>query len=224
MCIRDRSNPPKPIRSELNLFQVQSGILVDNARSHSTSYSLDRQPRSRVINDKPAIAVLGPIEGEAEEVVAAQVAGALASGGYAVIVSGKGRVAASAARAASAQGGEVVLVLEEKESASTEPLNNQTRVSRPSILQCTEAILDHADALLVLPGDLQALAALMQVWAYGTTEDGPYRPLVLLGDEWPRLVKALATAANLDRKQRAMVTFASAPDEAVESLRYYIST
>ena len=63
----------------------------------------------------------------------------------------------------------------------------------------------------------------MQVWAFGTTSDGPYRPLVLLGDEWPRLVKALAQAANLDRKERAMVTFASAPDEAVESLRYYIS-
>ena len=176
-----------------------------------------------MINDKPAIAVLGPIDGQAEEAVAAAVAGALAAGGYAVIVSGRGRVATSAARAASAQGGTVVVVAEDSDTANPEPVEHQTLIRRPSVLQCTEAILDHADALLVLPGDIQALAALMQVWTYGTTQDGPYRPLVLLGDEWPRLVKALASAANLDRKQRAMVTFASAADEAVESLRYYIS-
>ena len=176
-----------------------------------------------MINNKPAIAVLGPIDGETEEAAAATVAGALAAGGYVVIVSGHGRTASSAARAAGAQGGAVVIVSDASEEATSSPADNETVIHRPSVLQCTEAILERADALLVLPGDLQAMATLMQVWAYGATQDGPYRPLVLLGDEWPRLVKALATAANLDRKQRAMVTFASAPDEAVESLRYYIS-
>jgi predicted Rossmann-fold nucleotide-binding protein len=176
-----------------------------------------------VIHDKPAIAVLGPANGETAEAIVASVASALASNGYAVIVSGHGQTATSAAQAASAQGGSVLIVAEDSDAAAIEPLENQTLVCQPNLLRCTEEILKHADALLVLPGDLQVLAAVTQIWAYGTTQDGPYRPVILLGDEWPRLIKALATAANLDRKQRAMVTFASAPDEAVESLRYFIS-
>ena len=176
-----------------------------------------------MINDCPAIALLGPNDGDTEEGLAATVASALASSGYMVIVNGQGRVSASAARAAAAQGGSVCVVRESDSAREDEHTAERITLYRPSILQCTEAILQHADALLVLPGDLQALASLLQVWAYGASVDGPYRPLVLLGDEWPRLVKALAQAADLDRKERAMVTFASAPDEAVESLRYYIS-
>jgi len=176
-----------------------------------------------VINNKPAIALLGPNEGTKEEALAASVASALAASNYTLIVSGQGRTAMSAAQAAQAQGGEVCIVTPTSGEEEPEGEGSHTLIHRPSILQCTETILDHADALLVLPGDLQALASLMQVWAYGTSSDGPYRPLVLLGDEWPRLVKALASAANLDRKERAMVTFATAADEAVESLRYYIN-
>ena len=176
-----------------------------------------------MINDRPAIAVLGPNEGPEEEAIAASVASALATSGYTLIVTGQGRTSASAARAAHAQGGDVCVVAAPSAGELNVDASAYTVIERPSNLQCTETVLDHADALLVLPGDLQALASLMQVWAYGTTVDGPYRPLVLLGEEWPRLVKALAAAANLDRKERAMVTFATAPDEAVESLRYYIN-
>ena len=75
----------------------------------------------------------------------------------------------------------------------------------------------------MLPGDLTALAALLQVWAYGHTRSGPYRPLILLGDQWSGIVGALADAADLDRRTRAMVTFASTPEEAVETLRYYVA-
>ena len=67
-----------------------------------------------------------------------------------------------------------------------------------------------------------ALAALLHVWSYGQTLEGPYQPLILLGDAWPKIVKAIADAAGLDRRTRAMVTFASTPDEAVEALRYYV--
>ncbi len=176
-----------------------------------------------MINEKPAIALLGPTHGEAQESVVSTVAGALASNGYTLIVSGFGRLATSAAKAAAAQGGAVCVVAEESQAPQAGPANEQTLILRPSILQCTETILEHADALVALPGDLQAMAALTQVWAYGTTLEGAYRPLVLLGDEWPKLVKALAAAANMDTKQRAMVTFASTADEAVESLRYYIA-
>ena len=46
---------------------------------------------------------------------------------------------------------------------------------------------------------------------------------MLVGDGWPEIVRALADAAGLDQKTRAMVTFAREPNEAVEALRYYVT-
>ena len=58
-----------------------------------------------MIDDKPAIAVLGPsVEPNTDNVVAT-LASALATGGYTVIVAGVGYTATVAARAAVAQGG-----------------------------------------------------------------------------------------------------------------------
>jgi len=176
-----------------------------------------------LIDDKPAIAVLGPIHDDGNDSLAATVASSLASSGYTLIVAGKGHTAMSAARAAEAQGGHVCFITETSSAPLDGAQEGRTIIIRSSPLQCTEAVLEHADALVVLPGDIQALASLVQIWSYGTTQDGPYRPLVLLGESWPRVVKALATAAGLDRRERAMVTFATGADEAVESLRYYIA-
>lgn len=179
--------------------------------------------RAKLIDDKPAIAVLGPATGDDTEDLAATVASSLASSGYTVIVSGNGHTAQSAKRSAVAQGGKVCVVINAEDAPEDSPVGGCTLMIRPSPLQCMEAVLDHADALVVLPGDLHAVAALLEVWSYGTTPDEPYRPVVLLGEAWPKLVKSVATAAGLSRKERAMVTFVSAVDEAVESLRYYIS-
>ena len=96
-------------------------------------------------------------------------------------------------------------------------------VTHASVFRRLEGVLEHADALIALPGGLTSLAALLQVWSFGDTLDGPYRPMVLVGEAWPPIVKALADAASLDRRTRAMVTFANTADEAVETLRYYVS-
>jgi len=176
-----------------------------------------------LIDDKPAIALLGPASQNGQSEIAATLASSLASSGYVVIVSGPGHTATIAARAVTAQGGSVCIVTEPDNAPEDGPGHGRTILIRPSQLQCTEAVLESADALVVLPGDLHALATLLQVWSYGTTTDEPYRPIVLLGEAWPGLVKSLASAADLDRQQRAMVTFATAVDEAVESLRYYIA-
>jgi predicted Rossmann-fold nucleotide-binding protein len=176
-----------------------------------------------LIDDKPAIAVLGPVNGEDSDGLVATLSSSLASSGYTLIVSGYGQTATIAERAARMQGGAVCIVTEVDDTPTDGLTEGRTIMLRSSRFQCTESILEFADALVVLPGDLQALASLVLVWSYGATEEGPYRPLVLLGEDWPRIVKSLANAAGLDRRQRAMVTFATAADEAVEALRYYIA-
>ena len=91
-----------------------------------------------------------------------------------------------------------------------------------SYFAALEAALVLSDAVMIVDPELSALAALLHVWSYGQTLEGPYQPLILLGDSWPKIVKAIADAAGLDRRTRAMVTFAATPEEAVEALRYYV--
>ncbi len=142
----------------------------------------------------------------------------LAATGCAVIVSGGGPVATAAARAAMENGGRV-----DADGPVPEVGAAARVVTHATVFRRIEGVLEHADALIALPGGLSALAALLQVWSYGDTLDGPYRPIVLVGEAWPAIVKALADAAALDRRTRAMVTFATTADEAVETLRYYVS-
>ena len=78
------------------------------------------------------------------------------------------------------------------------------------------------DLLTKFPS-LNALAVLTQIWAWGLEPDAPFRQVILLGEGWPEMVRALADAAHLDQKTRAMVTFAREPGEAVEALRYYVT-
>lgn len=154
--------------------------------------------------------------------MAAGLGRALAASGCGVIVSGGGPVASAAGRAALENGGRVMAMVDA--DGPVPELGAEARVViHPTVFRRLEGVLEHADALIALPGGLTSLAALLQVWAYGDTVDGPYRPMVLVGEAWPAIVKALADAAALDRRTRAMVTFATTADEAVETLRYYVS-
>lgn len=178
-----------------------------------------------MVDERAAIAILGPEAFGDNDVLAgapAIVGAELARAGYIVVVSGSGDVATSATRAALEQrDGRVIAAIDPGGTPAKH--DRLTVLEQPSLFRRIEAILEVADALIVLPGDLAALAALLSVWAHGHTRSGPYRPLLLLGDAWPAIVKSVADAAGLDRRTRAMVTFAAHPAEAVETLRYYVS-
>ncbi len=178
-----------------------------------------------MVDERAAIAILGPDALGTDESLAgapAAVGAELARAGYIVVVSGSGEVATAATRAALAQpDGRVLAAVDAGEAPAKH--ERLTVLEQPTLFRRIEAILEVADALIVLPGDLTALAALLSVWAHGHTRSGPYRPLLLLGDAWPAIVKSVADAAGLDRRTRAMVTFAGEADEAVETLRYYVS-
>lgn len=154
--------------------------------------------------------------------MAAGLGRALAAAGSVVIVSGGGPVATAAGRAALENGGRVIAMVD-ADGPVPEVGSAARVVTHPTVFRRLEGVLEHADALIALPGGLTSLAALLQVWSYGDTLNGPYRPMVLVGEAWPAIVKALADAASLDRRTRAMVTFATTADEAVETLRYYVS-
>lgn len=176
-------------------------------------------------SDRAAIAVLGPSrfsEATAEkgEKAATALGAALAMTGYAVIVHESGTTALACARGARQHDGVVLAV---HGIGAEFPVPGVTSEIQGTLLRGLGRVLEVADAIMILPGDVRAMALLTLVWSWGSEPDAPFRQVILVGETWPETVRILADAASLDQKTRAMVTFAPTPAEAVETLRYYIA-
>jgi len=184
-----------------------------------------------VFGERAAIAVLGPTRPDPQRVgrvvdAASSVGAQLARAGYAVVVLGAGQTATAAARGARQADGPVLNVapgLTGSQRVAQVDVPGVQVEARGSTLSAMERVLEVAEAVMVLPGDLHALSVLTQIWAWGIEPDAPFRQVILLGEGWPEIVRALADAAQLDPKTRAMVTFAREANEAVEALRYYVT-
>jgi len=176
---------------------------------------------------RAVIAVLAPRDAAAapEALPLAEALGATLAGvGYSTAILGAGGAAEAAGSAALTVGGRVIAFSSPQMPVSDldrEPGEFEIR-SSPSYFGALESALDISDAVIVLDPSLGSLAVLLHVWSYGDSPDGPFRPLVLLGEAWPKIVGSIADAASLDRRTRAMLTFAATSDEAVEALRYYV--
>ena len=174
-----------------------------------------------LIDDRPAVALLGPPQEVGGESYAETVAAQLAAKGYSLLLHGGGATPEVATDAALKQAGPVYRIVVAKDAPDASPGEGCTLVIRPSQLQCLEAVLTHADAVIALPGGVETMAIIMQIWSFGADESGKFRPIVLLGERWPNTIKALVEAAGLDRRDEMMISYATSPEEAVECLRYY---
>jgi hypothetical protein len=174
-----------------------------------------------LIGDNAAIAVLGPLGAGSERAtkLAETVGSELARLGYAIVVHGDGQASRSAAIGARSQGGHVHALL--WPGSDQNPMPGVEKAQEADSLRAMARTLDLADALVLVPGGLGTAAALLQIWVYGLSPQAPYRQTVLVGEEWPKVVGALADVLHLDPRARAMVTFAREAAEAVEALRYY---
>lgn len=175
-----------------------------------------------MLDGRPAIAVLGPTEDPVAPTAARTaetLAAAVTKAGYGLVLLGRAGVAGAALAGAGPKARVLCVVAEEAAGGSR---SSVVEVLAPTLFAGLDEVLRAADALILLPGDLQALALLLQVWAYGHAPSAPYRQVVLVGESWPRIVVALADAAGLDKRSRAMVTFAANAEQAIESVRYYV--
>ncbi len=175
------------------------------------------------LGEHAAIAVLGTAASgltEATREAARQLGHNLAEAGYALAVLGADGVAAAAAEGARQVGGEVLAVVPKGETPVYEAAHT---VDATDALAGIRVVLDAADAIVVVEADLTSLALALQVWAYGLTPAAPYRQLVFVGPRWPETIAAVATAANLDARTRAMVSFADDPAQIVDIIRFYVA-
>ncbi|MFT7580715.1 MAG: putative Rossmann-fold nucleotide-binding protein [Myxococcota bacterium] len=177
-----------------------------------------------MIGDSAAIAVLGPTTADnavQTDALAATLGSELARVGFAVVTHGDGPVAQAVLRAARTGGGRVHPVV--YPGANEVEAESGTLDAQSAALTALDRVLRLSDAVILLPGGLSAAALIVQVMLFGETQNGPFRQTIIVGAGWTGKIGQLGDALGLDARQRAMLTFAETPQEAVEALRYYVS-
>ena len=168
-----------------------------------------------------AIVVWGPDAGATGPL--RDVADALASAGYVLLVPGSGPASEELCRASFEAGEAPVSLRISGDDADWADIPGLEIQEYPGAIERLKGVLDQADAMVLLPGDISMLAGLMQVWAWGHERDADYRPVLLLGDAWHPIIQALSEAADMNKKTLSMVTFVKDTSEVLDALRYCIA-
>jgi uncharacterized protein (TIGR00730 family) len=141
----------------------------------------------------------------------------LAEEGYVVVTGGYGGLMAAVSRGAHARGGRVI-GLPMRHWTGVEPnlWNAELRWSTgygariDHVLRCSAAI--------ALPGGVGTLSELAMVWAASQTEE-PSMPLILLGDCWPPLLRAIRRQLVVGDADIGLLRCVAGPQEALRELR-----
>ena len=169
-----------------------------------------------------SVAVFGssePREGEAAYRLAHDLGRALAGAGYEVVTGGYGGVMEAANRGAVEAGGATFGVTCEifdhrdpnpflKRELSTRDLHDRTR-----------ELIVRSHGFVVLPGKSGTLSELAFLWALDRAGCLGDKPLVLLGELWPGVLRRLEEAGILEARQRSISRLADDPGQAIEILR-----
>jgi len=171
-----------------------------------------------------AVAVFGSSEtapGEALYEEARTLGALLGERGCIVVTGGYGGVMEAASRGAREAGGQAVGVVCDgwTERGRTPNVYLSQRVGTPDLHARTQALVERADAFVVLPGKSGTLAELTLLWALHRAEALQDRPIVLLGSPWPPLLRHLVEWNMLEPAQLQGTRVARTPEEAVALLR-----
>ncbi|MEM7331917.1 MAG: LOG family protein [Chloroflexota bacterium] len=77
------------------------------------------------------------------------------------------------------------------------------------------------DAMITLPGGIGTLSEMSMAWSFIQTGELPERPFVLIGDMWPKTVKAFAHSAYVRDEYVDYLTFVDSTETAVAALEGY---
>jgi uncharacterized protein (TIGR00730 family) len=163
------------------------------------------------------VAVFGSSEAEEGEPLyeeARRLGALLAASGHGVVTGGYGGVMEAASRGAF-EAGAMTLGVTCSIFPSRVPnafLREELRTS--DLFERTRALVEAADAYVVLRGKSGTLAELSLVWALHRAGTLPGRRVVLLGDAWVDLLRHLVRDGMIEPEQLQMTRAAASPEEA----------
>jgi len=147
----------------------------------------------------------------------------LASAGHSVLTGWYIGSMEAVSRGAAEAGGHVIgITCEEIEAWRPVRANPWVKEEHrfPTLRQRLFALIEECDAALALPGGIGTLAEVSIMWSHLQTGAIPPRPLVLVGPGWKTVFETFWQTfdGQIPKKHRALLTFASDVDEALNHL------
>jgi uncharacterized protein (TIGR00730 family) len=140
----------------------------------------------------------------------------IAQHGFAVVTGGYGGLMASVGQGAHESGGKVIgLPMRHWDNLEPNQWNAELRWSDgygtrlEHLLRCS--------GVVALPGGVGTLSEMAVIWAAAQTEPNP-PSIVLLGDSWPALIKAIGENLVVGPADLKLLRIVATPEEAVQAL------
>jgi uncharacterized protein (TIGR00730 family) len=141
----------------------------------------------------------------------------LAKEGYVIVTGGYGGLMAAASRGAHEAGGRAIgLPMQHWTGIAPNPWNADLRWSSDYGTRLNYIL--HCDAVIALPGGVGTLSEMAIAWSTSQTERRAL-PLVLLGDCWLQVIKAVRENLVVSDVDLNLLRFAASPEEAVRELQ-----
>ncbi len=171
------------------------------------------------MSSAPEIAVLGSARVERPDPrwdEAHRLGGLLAQHGFAVVTGGYGGRMSAVGQGASESSGRVIgLPMRHWDSLEPNRWNAELRWSDgygtrlDHLLRCA--------GVVALPGGVGTLSEMSVIWAAAQTEANP-PTIVLLGEGWPPLIKAVAEHLVVGPADLSLLHMVASPEEAIQAL------
>ena len=141
----------------------------------------------------------------------------LAKEGYVIVTGGYGGLMTAASRGAHEAGGRAIgLPMQHWTGIAPNPWNADLRWSSNYGTRLNYIL--HCDAVIALPGGVGTLSEMAIAWSASQTERRAL-PLVLLGDCWLQVIKAVRENLVVSDVDFNLLRFAASPEEAVRELQ-----
>jgi len=157
-------------------------------------------------------------ESDPEYVQALTVGGLLADAGFTICTGGYLGVMEAASRGAHERGGRVLGIVMNQFKA--EPNRYLTdKVATPHFYERLQRLITRSVGFIAIRGGMGTVTELSLVWNKMQTRVIGPRPLVLLGDCWPPIVREWQRHLAVSDQDVAALDFAQTPEEAVAIIR-----
>src|SRR5437588_9114369 len=157
-------------------------------------------------------------ESDAEYADARRVGQLLADAGYTICTGGYSGVMEAASRGAHERGGRVIgITMTQFDKAPNQYLTE--KVPSAHFYERLQRLITQSVGYIALRGGMGTVTEISLVWNKLQTRVLEPRPLVLLGDCWPQVVKAWQQHLAVSNADVSMLNFANTPEEAVDIIR-----
>lgn len=178
------------------------------------------------MKQRPVVTVFGSAmtrPGDADYALAETLGRKLAEAGYTVCNGGyMGSMEASAKGAREAGGDALGITTADFSNRTPNPYLTEER-QQPKLLRRIETLIDTADAYVILSGGIGTLAELFVVWNLLFMKCIPPRPVLLLGENYPRMLQCFQELAEIGPEHLQYLTPVSTIEETLERLRSHLS-